>query len=183
MLNGFYVLNFFAAVWAIFGLSNANLSDWSLIIPPLMSGVIIVYAKRNLGTLPDVPPTKARRIARLVARCSGAEGIAILIVVGVLNILGRPVLIFPAIGIIVGLHFFPLARYLPEHDYYMTGIVLVVLGLIAIIFPSLTTISTLTFGSALTLWLTSFRIFSHIKALVGNVTGSGQASSLEARYD
>lgn len=61
-----------------------------------------------------VPPTTQqvaaeRQIGRRFGWITAIESVAILLAVVILNVIHRPDLILPAIALIVGLHFFPLA--------------------------------------------------------------------------
>jgi energy-converting hydrogenase Eha subunit E len=63
-------------------------------------------------------------------------------------------LIAPVVAIIVGLHFLPLARWLPGPIYYLTGALLVVVGLAgAAVQEPTVRILTVCIGAAGVLWL------------------------------
>jgi hypothetical protein len=87
---------------------------------------------------------------------SGIEGAAIFAIVAVLNIVRRPNAIAPAIAILVGLHFLPLAAVFNAPLYYGAGILGCVIGLAGFMIsdpPLRSSFVGLSFG--LMLWVTS----------------------------
>jgi len=146
----------FAAVWWILGTAfshRGTLPKYTAAI--LISAVIIVIGLR-LGVVESITPKGRARRARLVGIASGVEGLAILVAVNILANIGRQDLTTPVIAILVGLHFLPLAHWLPARLYYGTCIALVVVG-----FAGMTVqdadmrIYAVSVGAALILWLTS----------------------------
>jgi hypothetical protein len=75
--------------------------------------------------------------------------------VNVLENLHHDDLVFPAIVIIVGLHFLPLARGLPRPSYYATGAALIFTGLAALLLRAEQRPMTVGMSAALILWATS----------------------------
>src|SRR2546423_7828230 len=126
MRIGIIVLNVFAALWGGAAILSAHLALWLLAVPLLVSGGMIAWAERAVR---HVPPRPDRgRIGRGVGIWSAVEGVAILVAVNVLRNLGLADAIGPAIAIIVGLHFLPLARGIPVRLYYATGAAIVLAG-------------------------------------------------------
>ncbi|MBC7500785.1 MAG: hypothetical protein H7315_09850 [Herminiimonas sp.] len=152
------ILSVFGAVWAILGLylSSASPATW---LGPVAIGVILisVVVWRSRGLTPP-PPAEGKRIGKLVGIWSGIEGVAIFISINFCANLGRPDLILAAICLIVGLHFFPLARSLPVPLYYWSCALLSVLGLAGLLASSLVSPPVVAFGAALILWVTVVRI-------------------------
>jgi len=105
------------------------------------------------------PPTTAQadlQVGRRFGWITAIEGAAIFLVVVLLNATGRPDFILPVIALIVGLHFFPLARLFGASIYYVTGLLGCVIGVAGLLIadPALRhSVVGLSFG--LLLWLTA----------------------------
>lgn len=122
------VMSTFAAIWWIVG--TAQVRPGSLAISGvgiLISGLMMAIAWRRRG--PSVSRDLRQRRGRAVGIASTVEGAAILAAVIVLSRVGRRDLIAPAIAVIVGLHFLPLARWLRAPLYYLTAALLIGVGI------------------------------------------------------
>lgn len=150
MRNGLWVLNVFAAIWGLAGIVVGHWPLWLTILPLALSAAILFAASRlKLG--PNDPAARAR-IGRLVGIWSAVEGVAIFVTANVLINLHRPTALMPAIAIIVGLHFLPLARGIPVRLYYATGAALIALGLAALSLPPFGRALVTGLGAALIMW-------------------------------
>jgi hypothetical protein len=96
---------------------------------------------------------RGANIGRLVGIWSAVEGVAILLAVNLCRNLGAPDAVIPAIAIIVGLHFFPLARGIPVRLYYLTGTAMVAVGAAALLVPMPGRLLATGLGCAAVLWL------------------------------
>ncbi|HEX5433710.1 MAG TPA: hypothetical protein VFY05_05700 [Candidatus Angelobacter sp.] len=147
------VLSFFAVIWWIVGASQ--LPRGSVLISAIgivISGVFVAFDRRR-GVQPATREERKRR-GRIVGIASGVEGVAIVAAVNVLVRMGRRDLIAPAVAIIVGLHFLPLARWLPARIYYLTAALLVAVGLGgALVQAGPVRILAVGMGAAAILWL------------------------------
>lgn len=153
------ILSLFGAVWAIVGLGFAGVSPLLWLVPMAIGiGMIGLVLRRSRGLVPP-PPEEGRRIGKLVGIWSVVEGVAIFMAITICNTLGHPEWIVSSICLVVGLHFFPLARGLPVRLYYVSGAIMSVLGLagladLTLIAPSIA----VALGAALVLWGTVLRI-------------------------
>jgi hypothetical protein len=141
---------------------SAHLPVWLLAGPILLSGALIAWAGRALrhvGPRPD-----ADRVGRLVGIWSAVEGVAILVAVNVLRNAGMADSVGPAIAIIVGLHFLPLARGIPVRLYYATGGAIVLAGAAALLLPTVERLPAAGLGSAIILWVSAVAIILGGKA-------------------
>ena len=122
-------MSVFAGVWGIVGVWAVRPSLPWYGIPVLLTVLMLVAAPRRGAVV--VPPTdeEAAHVDRLVGVASAVEGVLILVAVNVLRNVGRADWVGPVVAIIVGLHFFPLARWLPARLYYATGLLLVAIGI------------------------------------------------------
>ena len=156
MRFGIIVLNVFAALWGAAAILSARCPWWLVAAPILVSGGLILWsgrALRHVGPRPD-----AARIGRLVGIWSAIEGIAIFATLNILRNMGLEDAIGPAIAIIVGLHFFPLAHGLPVRLYYLTGGAIVAAGAAALLLPGPARIPAAGVAAALILWASAAAI-------------------------
>lgn len=154
MAIGLIVVNVFAAIWCILGLNGAGAPAWSWPLPALASAIIATLCLRATAGLPARSPEEGARVGRIIFIWSAAEGVAIVIVLNVLINLGQARLAVPAVAIIVGLHFFPLARGIPMPPYVALGSALTVLGAGAMLLPGPYPAPVAGFGAAILLWFT-----------------------------
>jgi hypothetical protein len=150
MRTGMIVLAVFAAAWAILGILLAGSDTRAVVVPILMSIALIGWSWRWSGFATSRGP----HVGKLVGLWSAIEGVAIIIVGNLLQHFHRPDLVIPAAVIIIGLHFFPLARGIPVRLYHATGAALLLLGLSALLLPAYERASITCFGAALILWST-----------------------------
>ena len=158
MQAGSIIMSFFATIWWIVGVLN---SGWSPIvsfgIPIAIFVFLFANRKKENITPTELSEQEGRRIGRIVGIASGAEGIIIFVAVNILANIGKSDLLSPIIAIIVGLHFIPLAQWIPARLYYYTALVLVVVGTFGLfISDSILRFKIVCVGSALTLWITSY---------------------------
>jgi hypothetical protein len=136
VLIGVVILCGFAVLWSAAGLTVLHVPLW-VYGTLLFAGAAMLWTCLCLagGRWPDATPEQARRTRRLVGIWSGVEFIAIAIASGVLVWRRMPGEILPAIAIVVGLHFIPLARGLPMPPYYATAAGLGAIGLMSFFLP------------------------------------------------
>jgi len=119
-----------------------------------LSGIIVAIGLRLNKRESATRKERAHR-GRIVGIASGVEALLIFIAVNVLANMGRRDLAAPAIAIIVGLHFFPLARWLPARPYYATGAALVFVGIAGLAVPDAKVrLDAVCIAAACVLWLT-----------------------------
>lgn len=150
MRGGLWVLNIMAFVWCAAGLLVAGQPIWWLVAPAIVAAMLLMWASRQpIGT---GTPVEGAHVGRVVGIATAIEGVAIFLVANVLINLHMPTLVMPAIAIIVGLHFVPLARWIPVQLYYWTGAGLITVGLGAILLPPDTRATATGVAAALVLW-------------------------------
>ena len=149
MRGGIWVLNIFAALWFVVGAVGAGLPWGMLAVPAVISGALIGWGLRTTGAEPPRNPN----VGRLVGIWSAVEGVAIFIAANVCMNIGAHDAVVPAIAIIVGLHFLPLARGIPLPLYYATGAALAAVGLAALLLPGPERMGVTGLGAAAILWV------------------------------
>ncbi|MFU1798642.1 hypothetical protein ACM1RC_32690 [Paenibacillus azoreducens] len=173
-------MTFFGALWAAIGIIGSHElgAPWLLVFSGIVTLILLIGAVSLFGkarNMNDAVTPKEREQWKKINRKFGLifalEGLAILIASVICNIFNHFEAFFPIMAIIVGIHFFPLARLFRENFYYGTGVVLCILGIITSLLPINATLSGISliatstfigFGSALTLWVTGLRIWISI---------------------
>lgn len=176
--NGVMFMTFFGALWASIGIIGSNPlgAPWFLVISGIVTIVLLVAAislfgkSKNMSS--NVTPNVRedwKTINRKFGLIFGLEGLAICIASIICNLIDRFELFFPIMAIMVGIHFFPLARLFKEKFYWGTGAALCILGIISFFLPIEAAYNSASivprsifigFGSAITLWITGFRIWT-----------------------
>ena len=140
--TGMLMMAFFTFIWI--GIAYGSLIDTNfkfvLIIFPLFVIAFIINAvklfkiSKHYPVLTDEADiAEGKKLGKWFGIIFGAEGLGIFIAVNIVTNLGHADLTIPVIALIVGLHFFPLARVFKRTiDYYLaTGATIVaVLGII-----------------------------------------------------
>jgi hypothetical protein len=160
--TGSIVMSVFGAIWWIAGAVG---SGWPFVlayaIPFIALLVLVVAALRARDNTEPESDRDGKRIGRLVGIASGVEGVAILVAVNVLANTGTQDYTAPAISIIVGLHFLPLARWLHVKLYYATAVAFIGLGIVGIwISGPVLRLEVVCSGSACALWVTSVLVLT-----------------------
>ncbi|MFH8756397.1 hypothetical protein [Streptomyces atroolivaceus] len=164
--RGTVVLSVFALVWAFAGASGlassgAALTVEIIAVPVTAAAVHLAYRK---GAAPSprmvTPPANW---ARSVGIVNVAELAAIFAVIAASNASGRPGFIPPAVALVVGLHFVPLARLYDQWQYKGTAALLsasAVLGfaLLAAGLPDGSVRAVVGLASAVTLWASAYHV-------------------------
>jgi hypothetical protein len=155
---GAIIMSLFAAIWWVIG-AHASRSGSVVLygLGFLITAVIVVAASRS--HLQSATPEEESRVGRLVGIASGVEGVLILIAVNVLRNIGMSAFVAPVVAIIIGLHFFPLARWLPARLYYGTAAALIAVGAVGwVLDDAHRRLLMVSFSSAGVLWLTAIAV-------------------------
>jgi hypothetical protein len=153
------VLGVFAAAWAWAGLHFSGVSGDAAFAPLIVSLALIAIGWRAAGAVPARGP----RVGRLVGLWTGIEFVALFVAANILVRIGRPDLMLPTGAIIVGLHFFPLARGIPVPVYHATGAGLAGIGVVGLILPDAHRPLFVGLGAALVLWTTAAIVIANAR--------------------
>ncbi|MFF9485638.1 DUF7010 family protein [Streptomyces sp. NPDC014676] len=142
--RGTLVLSVFGLLWAFAGASGTGSATDAVPVSIEVAALVVTAAAVYLGHRKDAAPSPRtvslpENWARGVGVVNGIEVLAVFAVIAGSNAAGRPELIPVGIALVVGLHFFPLARLYDQWQYRWTaglmtavavvGAVLVVAGL------------------------------------------------------
>jgi hypothetical protein len=155
----------FGAIWMISGTYALRLLSWETwLVIGVLTGLLCLIAWQRLqrarqiaSTCVVVPESQSiqdrrRRFGRVMA----FEWVPILLTGVVLGRISHPELILPAIAVIVGVHFIPLAKLFNVPLYYWTGGSFVLIAVVSFAIGDQVLRQAITgLGCGLTLWLTS----------------------------
>jgi hypothetical protein len=153
-MGGVVVLSVMGAIWALVGLVFAGAPVVVWVLPATMALDGIIAGAQLSRHHPPMAAAEKKRIGRLVGLWSGAEGIAIFFANMALIARHREDLIVAAICTIVGLHFFALARGIPQPVYWLTALAMTLLGAGGLLVSSVFGAAVVGFGAAMILWIT-----------------------------
>lgn len=127
--TGLMMMASFTLIWAGMAFSglHGTTAAWVLIVFPILAGIFIskgitlyAVAKKHPDIQSEEDKAEGKKMDKWFGIIFGAEGLLIFIAVNVVINLGHPELTIPAIALVVGLHFFPLARVFKRTiDYYL----------------------------------------------------------------
>ena len=127
--GGLLLMAFFTMVWA--GISSGGMRGFGqyavLFVFGVPSGMFVAYGVSLFRAAKNFPPltssadkAEGKRMGMWYGIIFGAEGIIIPIVCGLLVYLGQTAFILPAIALVIGLHFYPMASVFKRTiDYYL----------------------------------------------------------------
>lgn len=145
------VLTLFAVAWSWAALQLSRAAPSLILIPIAISLALLAWGWRSSGLF----PTRGQHVGKVVGLWSSIEVAALLVTANVLQNLHRGDLMLPLGAIIVGLHFFPLARGIPVRLYHATGAGFVFAGLVGLLLPAANRPIVVGIGAALILWATA----------------------------
>ena len=163
--RGAILTSFFALYWALGvpGLASASAQLTLLAVSLAMTVVSVTYAIRANSTPTATPPRMLRPNWTLRFYAVGLVQSFVIVVVIVALLRAELLGAIPAvIALVVGIHFFPLARILDQPEYRWTGIGLCMVGAVGLLALALTddatARNTVGIGAALALWATSLAV-------------------------
>lgn len=148
-------MSFFGAVF--FALTLAwqwHVSGLALILPfliPAIIGSAALYVLRQPGVGHDL----SGKAKRTLIWASTGEGIGIFVAINIVMNLHRPEWRLPAMALVVGLHFLPIAYGAAYRAFYILGAMLIVIAFIGFAAPMPVGGEVAGIAAATCLWLTS----------------------------
>jgi hypothetical protein len=127
--TGLLMMAFFTCLWSgiAFGGLQFSVFKYALIIFPFLIMLFIVYAIKFFGIAKHFPASlsvedaaEKKKMGKWFGIIFGAEGLGIFLAVNIVINMGHPDLIIPAIALVVGVHFYPMARiFRRKIDYWL----------------------------------------------------------------
>jgi hypothetical protein len=151
MRAGYWVVAVFGAAWAGAGLLVAGYPAVALIAPLAVSAALLLWAYKEPSAAAGMSP----QVRKVIVRWSLVEAGAIALASNLLSRMHRTDGMFSAVAVIVGLHFFPLARGIPVRQYYATGAALILVGLGGMLLPAPERPISIGLSAAVILWGTA----------------------------
>jgi hypothetical protein len=142
--TGLLMMAAFTILWAGIAFGSLNASDYAyaLLIFPIFSGAFIVnaislfrIAKHFPELTSEEDKAEGKKMGMWFGIIFGAEGLLIFIAINIVINIGHANLSIPVIALVVGLHFYPMAKLFKRTiDYYMaTWTTLIAIGAILLI--------------------------------------------------
>jgi hypothetical protein len=157
--TGVLFLSGFGALWFLLGraasqrLSLPTACALAAGLVALVAGTVLL--RRRSAALPAsrLDPEEQRQAGRTFGRVNAAQWAAIVLIAVVLGRLHLDAYTPAAVTVVVGLHFFPLARLFRSPQHHVTGAALVLWGAVCLLLvPRDVLQSTSAFGTGAILW-------------------------------
>jgi len=126
---GLIMMAVFTSAWAAIAYHGLAASDYwlALLVFPIFSIIFIINAVRLYKIAPLYPKltseadlAEEKRMGKWFGIIFGAEGLGIFIGINIVVNIGHPELTIPVLALVVGLHFYPLAKVFKRTiDYYL----------------------------------------------------------------
>ena len=140
-MGGLFLMMIFTSIWAVVAEVALEFKDYGIV--GWFFGLVFLYflahyikfhqVEQSLPKNPDAADSpEDRRRSRQFFYIFGTEGLAILVVKNILVNINLDYLFIPSLAILVGLHFFPLARIFKRKFDYFLAIWTTLVGLVGL---------------------------------------------------
>jgi len=174
--TGLVMMAVFTLIWAGIAYHGLAASDYwiALAIFPVFSVLFIVNAIRLYKIAPYYPKltseadlAEGKRMGKWFGIIFGAEGLGIFIGINIVVNLGHPELAIPVLALVVGLHFYPLAKVFKRTiDYYLAtwSTIVAILAIVLTLNKTLTETGAFAFtGIGIAIATTSYGIYMVVR--------------------
>ncbi len=149
---GAIIMGFFGSVFAALTLSlQCHVAGAALAIPFVVFAAIGLAAAYVLR-LPGAGIVPSERAGRVIMWSSIGEGVGLFVAANLVMNLHRPELLLPAMALVVGLHFLPIAYAAPFRPFYALGGTLILAAIAGFILHGPAAGSVAGPAAALALW-------------------------------
>jgi hypothetical protein len=125
------IFSSFGGLWVVFAIFSQRSPTPILCVGPIVIVAVLVGWSISVARKQPPPaPNDRKRLNKIVLYATMFEGVAIFVGVNVLANMGMAHQILPLIALIVGLHFLPFARFVPDWRYYPIALLLVTIGIV-----------------------------------------------------
>jgi hypothetical protein len=131
------IFSVFGGLWLVLAILLQRSSAPILCLVPIgITALLVVRSVSVARTRTPLAADEGRRRNKIVMYASAFEGLAIFVGANILNNLGIADQFLPLLALIVGLHFLPFARYMPDWRYYPISLTLIAIGIAGAVVPS-----------------------------------------------
>lgn len=149
---GAIIMGFFGSVFAALTLSlQYHVTGAALAIPFVVFAAIGLAAAYVLRS-PGVGIAPSERAGRVIMWSSIGEGVGLFVAANLVMNLHRPDLLLPAMALVVGLHFLPIAYAAPFRPFYVLGGALILAAIAGFILRGPVAGSVVGLAAAVALW-------------------------------
>lgn len=158
--RGAVIMGFFGAVFAALTIhQHWQVVGIKLALPFIIFLAIWAAAAQTIR-LKDNGFVMSEKVKKVLLWSSSGEGIGIFLAVNVVNNLHRPDLLLPAMTLVVGMHFLPIAHAASFRPFYMLAAVLLLSAAIGFMVPAPVGGEIAGISAALSLWFASIAAVS-----------------------
>ena len=131
------IFSVFGGLWVVLAiLSQRSSYPLFCLVPIGIAALLVVWSVSVARTRTQLAADERRRRNKIVMYASAFEGIALFVGANILNNMGIADQYLPLLAVIVGLHFLPFARYMPDWRYYPISLTLIAIGMAGAVVPS-----------------------------------------------
>lgn len=153
--RGGVIMGFFGGVFAALTMYRQwQIVDIKLILPVVVFLAIWLAAAQTIR-LKGNGFEMSEKTKKALLWSSAGEGIGIFLAVNIVNNVHRPDLLLPAMALVVGLHFLPIAHAASSRPFYILGAVLVASAAIGFVVSAPANGEIAGIAAAFSLWLAS----------------------------
>lgn len=150
---GAVIMGFFGAVFASATLALQFGWKGAMLALPFLIFLLILLTARRLTGGKDSRIVRSARAKRAIMWSSIGEGIGIFLAANIVGNLGHLEWLLPAIALIVGLHFLPIAYAAPFRPFYGLGGALILAAVAGFLLPQPVGADIAGAGAAISLWI------------------------------
>ncbi len=156
---GATIVGFFGAAWLMLGMVSAGVS-WqaglAAVLPVfILIGFLGALVRRRLPKIAEVETPEKKQMMRVFMIVNVVQWVGIFGVVNLLANLHLNAWIIPAIVLIVGAHFLPLAQIFQAPQHVKTGIAMMLCAAAAVVLPVSVRDTVECVGAGLILWISA----------------------------
>ncbi len=151
------IFSVFGGLWVVFAILSQHSPKPILCLVPIgIAGLLAAWSISLARPGTPLASAEKRRRSKIVMYATAFEGLAFFVGANILGNMGIADQYLPLLAVVVGLHFLPFARYIPDGRYYPMSLALVAIGTVGVFVPSPDVRAWFVgLGSALVLWTAS----------------------------
>lgn len=152
---GAVIMGFFGAVFA----SVTMYCQWDIhgaaLALPFLGFALIGFAAARIIRMPGIGIVPSKTVERAIMWSSIGEGVGIFLAINIVDNLHHAEWVLPAIALVVGLHFLPIAFAASSRPFWVLGTVLILSAILGFILPAPRGGELAGIAAAASLWIAS----------------------------